>query len=140
MGNQLTMIHLKEVQLPLPNLFRLPSSNPPVPTSTGSIASDTTVTASPVQPKPIIQPVEVPYQDKRITDNDPGQTGSVGFCRTGFKSVATRLSDSIGHFSPESDDIRFFPFISANRIQRIPIGSIQPEPIISDLRICSNST
>ena len=26
--------------------------------------------ASPVQPKPIIQPVEVSYQDKRITDND----------------------------------------------------------------------
>ena len=74
MDNKLTMIHLKEVQPQFPNLPHLPSSNPPLSTSTDSIASATTVTAkvkaSSLQPKPIIQPVEVSYQDKRITDND----------------------------------------------------------------------
>ena len=77
MGNKLTMIHLKEVQPQFPNLPRLPSSNPPLSTSTDSIASATTVTAkvttSSVQPKPIIQLVQVSYSTKKLTDNDiPG--------------------------------------------------------------------
>ena len=76
MGNQLTMIHLQEVQPPFPNLPPLPSSNRPLSTSTVSIPSATTVTAqataSSVQPKPIPQPkpVQVSYQEKGITDND----------------------------------------------------------------------
>ena len=70
MGNKLIMIRLKEVQPQFPNLPRLPSSNPPVSTSTGTIPSATTVTASSVQPKPIIQPVEVSYHGKGITNND----------------------------------------------------------------------
>ena len=70
MGNQLTMIHLKEVQPAFPNLPPLPSSNPTMSTSTGTIAPATTVTASSVQPKPSIQPVEVSYYDKGITSND----------------------------------------------------------------------
>ena len=76
MGNQLTMIHLKEVQPAFPNLLPLPSSNPTMSTSTGTIAPATTVTASSVQPKPttqpkpIIKPVEVSYWSKKLTDND----------------------------------------------------------------------
>ena len=83
MGNQLTMIHLKEVQPWFPNLPPLPSSNPPVSASTVSIPSATTVTAKvtassvqakPIpQPKPFIQPVQVSYRNKNLTDNDiPG--------------------------------------------------------------------
>ena len=77
MGNKLTIIHLKEVQPQFPNLPRLPSSNPTVSTSTGTIPSATTATAeataSPVQPNPIIQQVEVSYQNNNLTDNDiPG--------------------------------------------------------------------
>ena len=69
-GNQLTMIHLKEVQPQFPNLPPLPSSNPPLSTSTGSIASATTVTASSVQPKPIIKPIQVSYRGENLTDKD----------------------------------------------------------------------
>ena len=69
-GNQLTIIHLKEVQSAFPNLPRLPSSNPPLSTATDSIPSPTTVTASSVQPKPIIKPVEISYWSKKLTDND----------------------------------------------------------------------
>ena len=73
MGNQLTMIQLKEVQPRFPNLASLPSSNPTLSTSTVNIASATTVTASSVQPKPSIQPVKVSYHCKGITSNDiPG--------------------------------------------------------------------
>ena len=70
MGNQLTMIQLKEVQPAFPNLPSLPSSNPPFSTSTVSIPSPTTVTAPSVQPKPIIKPVEVSYSFNQLTDND----------------------------------------------------------------------
>ena len=83
MGNQLTMIQLKEVEPRFANLASLPSSNPPVSTSTVSIASGTTATAkatpssvqpkSTPQPKPIIKPVEVSYSWKDLTSNDiPG--------------------------------------------------------------------
>ena len=83
MGNKLTMIHLKEVQPPFPNVASLPPSNPPVSTSTGSVASGITATikATPsavqpkptTQPKPIIHPVEVSYLWKKLIDNDiPG--------------------------------------------------------------------
>ena len=77
MDNKLTMIHLKEVQPAFPNLSPLPSSNPPLSTSIISIPSATIAvaeaTASPVQPKPIIQPVEVFYFNKNLTSNDiPG--------------------------------------------------------------------
>ena len=77
MDNKLTKIHLKEVQPAFPNLPPLPSSNPPVSTSTDTIASATTVTtkltASSIQPKPIIQPVEVSYSCENLTANDiPG--------------------------------------------------------------------
>ena len=74
------MIHLKEIQPPFPNLPPLPSSNSPVSTSTGSIASATIATAkvmaSSIQPKPIpqpksiIQPVQVSYSMNNLTDND----------------------------------------------------------------------
>ena len=70
----------------------------------------------------------------------PGQTGNVGSCRTGFKFVATRQSDSVVYFLPESGDIHCFPFISTYRMRRIPIGFIQLEPIRSHLRICSYPT
>ena len=73
MGNQLTMIHLKEFQPAFPNLPRLPSSNPPLSIPTVTIPSAITVTAPSVQPKPIIQPVEVSYSWENLTDNDiPG--------------------------------------------------------------------
>ena len=80
MGNQLTMIHLKEVQPPFSNIASLPPSSSSSSTSTVNIDSGTTaaakVTASSVQPKPttqpkpIIQPVEVSYESKNLTDND----------------------------------------------------------------------
>ena len=76
----LTMIHLKEVQPRFPNLPPLPSSNPPVSTSTVSIASGTTVTAKATasavqpkptaQPKPSVKPVVVSYGSKNLTDKD----------------------------------------------------------------------
>ena len=80
MGNQLTMIRLKEVQPPFANVASVQSLSPPPFISTGNLASATTatakVTASPVQPKlipqskPIIQPVQVSYSWKKLTDND----------------------------------------------------------------------
>ena len=69
MGNQLTIIHLKEVQTQFANLPRLPSSNPPLSTSTGTITT-AKLTASSIQPKPIIQRVKVSYSMNYLTDND----------------------------------------------------------------------
>ena len=80
MGNQLTMIQLKEVVPRFPHIAFLPVSSSPASISTVNVASGTTVTAkvtaSAVQPKPttqpksIINPVEISYQSKNLTDND----------------------------------------------------------------------
>ena len=83
MGNQLTMIQLKEVEPQFPHIASLPSPSSAPSTSTGSIASGTTATAkatassvqpkSTPQPKPTIKPVEVSYWNKKLTANDiPG--------------------------------------------------------------------
>ncbi|CAF4449812.1 unnamed protein product [Rotaria sp. Silwood2] len=82
MGHQLTMIQLKEVAPRFPNIASVTSSEPSTITTTGTAAA----TAKPVvavaaaaaavvpkpapKPKPPVQPVEVSYRDKNITDAD----------------------------------------------------------------------